>query len=327
VSKRLISVTVSRHTTGEHGGKQKGFDRILQFHDTISMVVNRSGTIEFGTCSWNYDSWIGLVYSKKASYSAAYLKEYSAKYPTVEVDSWFYKLPTPEDALEYKTQTQPGFSFSCKLTESISLTHERNRDKEAPLIPNPGYLSAELFAQYLEAIRVLIPQIFVLELEFEYLNKLKMPNLAAFMQTVEKFINSLEKAGLRHLVPLAIETRNSNYLKREYFQFLKDHEIAHIFSEKMYLPHIYELYTQFGDLIGNRVPIRLLGGDRKEIETMTNGTWNDIVAPKADLPEIANMIGDLATGSRIVKVYLNNHYEGSAPKSIDRLSALLPIKP
>lgn len=283
-----------------------------------------AGSIEFGTCSWNYDSWIGLVYSKKAPYSAAYLKEYSSKYSTVEVDSWFYKLPTPEDALEYKSQTHPGFTFSCKLTESMSLTHERTRDKTAELIPNLTYLSPELYAQYLEAIHELIPQVFVVELEFEYLNKMKMPNLMAFMQSLEKFITALEKKGLKGTVPLAIETRNANYLKREYFQFLKDHGIAHVFSEKLYLPHIYELYAQFGDLIGTHVPIRLLGGDRKEIETRTKGNWNEIVDPKPDLPEIANMIGDLAHGSHIVKVYLNNHFEGSAPKSIERISAQLP---
>jgi len=77
--------------------------------------------IEFGTCSWNYDSWIGLLYSKKASYSAAYLKEYSSKYSTVEVDSWCFKLPTPEDALEYKSQTHTGFTFSRMNEPEIRL--------------------------------------------------------------------------------------------------------------------------------------------------------------------------------------------------------------
>jgi uncharacterized protein YecE (DUF72 family) len=121
--------------------------------------------VEFGTCSWNYDSWIGLVYDRKASRSAEYLREYSRHFSTVEVDSWFYKLPSIKDAREYRSLTGDGFSF----------------------------------------------------------------------------------------------------------------------SEKQYLPHVYELYEKFGDLIGDRV----------------------------------------AKGSRIVKVYLNNHYEGCAPKSIERLRALL----
>jgi len=263
------------------------------------------------------------VYDKKANYSAAYLPQYARHFRTVEVDSWFYKLPDPSDAEEYTTLVPPDFTFACKLTESISLTHERTRDKSSPPIPNPDFLSVETYGQFVSNIGALIPQVFLLELEFEYLNKQKMPDLAAFMRVIESFVAGLDARGLRNTVPLAIECRNANYLKREYFRFLKDHGIAHVFSEKIYLPHVYELYSQFGDLIGDRVAIRMLGGDRKEIESKTNGNWNEIVDPKPDLPEVASMIADLAHGSRIVKVYLNNHYEGSAPKSIERLKAIL----
>jgi len=264
-----------------------------------------------------------LVYSRKASHSAAYLREYSERYPTVEVDSWFYKLPSTDDAKEYRELTPEGFTFSCKLTESLSLTHERNRDKTAPLIANPDFLSATVYSQYLEATRELHDRIFLAELEFEYLNKQKMAGLDAFLKTLDGFVTALEKSGTRNTLPLAIESRNANYLTREYFHFLKDHDIAHVFSEKQYLPHVYELFAKFGDLIGDRVAIRLLGGDRKEIEDKTKGNWNEIVEPKEDLGEIAGMIRSLANGSRLVKVYLNNHYEGSAPKSIERLRDLL----
>lgn len=287
------------------------------------MAETGMANLEFGTCSWNYDSWIGLVYDKKAEHSAAYLSQYARRYRTVEVDSWFYKVPDPSDVADYASRVPSDFSFACKLTESISLTHERSRDKTAPLVINPDFLSVERYAQFVSNIADLVPRIFLLELEFEYLNKQKMADLTSFMKAVEAFVSELETQGLKDKVPLAIECRNANYLKREYFQFLKDHGVAHVFSEKLYLPHIYELYAQFGDLIGDRVAVRLLGGDRKEIETKTKGNWNEIVEPKADLPEIASMIGDLAKGSKIVKVYLNNHYEGSAPKSIERLKALL----
>jgi len=286
------------------------------------MAQSAQAQVEYGTCSWNYDSWIGLVYSRKASHSAAYLGEYSEKYPTVEIDSWFYKQPLPDDAKEYRALTPEGFTFSCKLTESLSLTHERNRDKTAPPIANPDFLSTEVYSRYVDATRELHDRIFLAELEFEYLNKQKMASLNAFMKALDDFITALEKSGTRNMLPLGIESRNANYLTREYFQFLKDHGIAHVFSEKDYLPHVYELYAKVGDLIGDRVAIRLLGGDRKEIEDKTKGNWNEIVEPKENLGEIAGMIGSLANGSRLVKVYLNNHYEGSAPKSIERLRAL-----
>lgn len=286
------------------------------------MDANQLSNIEFGTCSWNYDSWIGLVYSKKAPYSAAYLKEYSMKYNTVEVDSWFYKIPTTEDAFEYKSLVPESFSFACKLPEMISLTHERNRDKAKPLVPNETFLSPDLYTQYLTAISELKSRVFMLELEFEYLNRDKMASLSEFMKSIDGFTNALEKQGIRNDLPLGIESRNSNYLKREYFQFLKDHAISHVFSEKQYLQHIYELFDQFGDLFGERIPIRLLGGDRKEIETLTNGNWNEIVDPKPELPEIAAMLKTMGKESKLVKVYVNNHFEGSAPKTIERIQAL-----
>ena len=243
----------------------------------MTMAETGTADLEFGTCSWNYDSWIGLVYDKKAEYSAAYLSQYARKYRTVEVDSWFYKVPDPSDAAEYASRVPPGFTFACKLPESISLTHERSRDKSAPLIPNPDFLSVERYAQFISNITVLIPRIFLLELEFEYLNKQKIANLSAFLKAIENFVSLLDAEGLKDTVPLAIECRNANYLTREYFQFLKDHGIAHVFSEMRYLPHVYELYSQFGDLIGDRVAVRLLGGDRKELEAKTKGTWNEFV--------------------------------------------------
>lgn len=282
-----------------------------------------TGNIEFGTCSWNYDSWVGLVYTKKAARSAAYLAEYSKRYNTVEVDSWFYKLPSMEDVGEYRALTPEGFTFSCKLTETLSLTHERSRDKTAPLKANPDFLSVDTYRRYVESSRALHDRVFLAELEFEYLNKQKMAGLDSFMKALEGFVTSLEKEGLRAALPLGVECRNANYLTREYFALLRDLGLAHVFSEKQYLPHVYELYSRFGDLIGDRVALRLLGGDRREIEEITKGNWNEIVEPKEDLGEVADMIRDLAKGGRLVKVYLNNHYEGSAPKSIERLTGLL----
>ncbi len=54
-----------------------------------------------GTCSGNYDSWVGLVYHQPELRSVDYLAEYTKRYRMVEVDSWFYKIPTPLEVEEY----------------------------------------------------------------------------------------------------------------------------------------------------------------------------------------------------------------------------------
>jgi hypothetical protein len=46
--------------------------------------------LRIGTCSWKYDSWRGLVYPEKGAFD--FLKEYSRRFDTVEIDQWFWSL-------------------------------------------------------------------------------------------------------------------------------------------------------------------------------------------------------------------------------------------
>jgi uncharacterized protein YecE (DUF72 family) len=89
---------------------------------------------------------------KKKLNSRRLFKEYSAKYRTVEIDSWFYRIPQKQDVLNYLSQVDSDFAFTCKVTDEISLTHYRNRDKSKDLKVNHNFLSNELFNEYLKAI-------------------------------------------------------------------------------------------------------------------------------------------------------------------------------
>ncbi len=96
-----------------------------------------------------------------------------------------------------------------------------------------------------------------------------------------------------------------------------------VFSEKQYMPHIVDLYRKFGHLLSSLVVIRLLGGDRMEIEKATQQEWNRIVEPKSQLPSIAVMINELSNHGKQVYLNVNNHFEGSAPLPIERVKQLL----
>lgn len=274
---------------------------------------------KIGTCSWNYPSWIGHVYTKKSSHSAVYLKEYSQRYRTVEIDSWFYKLPSEKEVDEYRSMVDDLFTFSCKCIQDITLTHFRPFGKNEKVMQvNQHFLSGELFSRYTESIRRLHSRIDNIMFEFEYLNKEKMPSLDAFLKHLDTFLCEMNSP-----LPLAIETRNKNYLVKEYFEFLKEKNVAHVFSEKIYMPHIYEVYEKFGHLLTGRVVIRLLGGDRKEIEEKTGEKWDRIVDEKTDLPLIAEMIRDMNSQEKSAFVFVNNHYEGSAPLTIEKLLRMI----
>jgi len=271
-----------------------------------------------GTCSWKFESWAGLVYSHTCRTAAQYLREYSRKYRTVEIDSWFYRMPDRKTVHDYLENVDDDFRFTCKLPMSISLTHHRKKKDETVLRQNPDFLSTDLFSNFLEAVEPMTGRLDAVMLQFEYLNRRKMPSLDHFLRSLEEFAGSVPEG-----VPLAIETRNSNYLHREYFQFLRENGLLHVFSEKIYMPHVYTVYEKFGDLLSGATVIRLMGGDREDIEKLTGKEWNRLVDPKDDLEEIADMARDIAARDIYLTININNHYEGSAPLTIERLDKML----
>ena len=72
--------------------------------------------------------------------------------------------------------------------------------------------------------------------------------------------------------------------------------------------------------------IRLLGPDRQKIETQTGNSWNSIVAPRdRDIDRLKLMLDDLAAREVEIFLYVNNHFEGSAPRTIDRIAQALHL--
>jgi uncharacterized protein YecE (DUF72 family) len=263
---------------------------------------------------------VGLVYSKKYRTAAEYLKEYAQKYRTVEVDSFFYRLPSEKDVSNYKMAVDDDFKFTIKAPQDITLTHTRVKEKGAALEPNTNFLSADFFSGFLERIAPLSKNITAIMLEFEYLRKEKMGSMDLFCKALETFIQQIPRA-----IPIAVETRNSNYLGEEYFSFLKEKELIHVFSEKQFLPPVTSLFQKYSSYLTDTVIIRLLGGDRAAIEEMTGENWVKIVDEKKEKLLIVEMIKELLTQKKRVTLNVNNHYEGCAPLTIAEMEKFFNI--
>jgi uncharacterized protein YecE (DUF72 family) len=284
-------------------------------------------TLKIGTCSWKYESWQGLVYPETGDFN--YLQEYSKHYDTVEIDQWFWSLfknntvvlPKASVVKDYAASVPPGFVFSIKVPNSITLTHMYNKQNNAPLSANPYFLSSELMEKFLRTIEPLREHIGPLMFQFEYLNKNKMAGLKVFLEKFEVFHQSRPE-GYQYCV----EIRNPNYLTNDYFDFLVGHKLGHVFLQGYYMPSIFELYEKFKNKINSLVVIRLHGGDRKDIEERTKNIWNEIVDPRGDeLAKLGGMVQDLREKDHRVFINVNNHYEGSAPKTIEKIKALLKM--
>ncbi len=281
-----------------------------------------------GTCSWKYDSWQGIIYPENKPFN--YLQEYSRHYKSVEVDQWFWSLFAGDKAVlpklavvqEYTDSVPDDFTFCVKVPNSITLTNHYKKKKADSLAPNPHFLSVELMEKFLERLEPMAGNLGPLVFQFEYLNKQKMPG------SVQQFIDRFGEfaAQLPGSQKYCIETRNPNYLQNTYFDFLTGSELHHVFLQGYYMPPIFDLYRKHSGKIKDCTVIRLHGSDRKGIEQQTDKDWSQVVDPKdQDIKSLANMLIDLRSRNVESFVYVNNHFEGSAPRTIQRIEEQLSM--
>ncbi len=214
-------------------------------------------SVKIGTCSWKYDSWKGLVYSDNVGEN--YLQEYAQQFNTVEIDQWFWSLfendvvlPKSSTVQEYVKSVPDNFSFAVKIPNSITLTHYYQKDKSKALVPNPGFLSVDLFKEFLQTVEPMKNHLGPLMFQFEYLNREKMPSQIQFQDQFEKFISACPRD-----YNYGIEIRNPNYLNKRYFEFLNANDLSHVFLQGYYMPSIFPLYASYRTYIKKSTTIRL----------------------------------------------------------------------
>jgi uncharacterized protein YecE (DUF72 family) len=245
----------------------------------------------------------------------------------VEIDQWFWSLfdtsislPRKEDVLMYKQSVPRNFTFTIKVPNSITLTHYQNKDKTIPIKKNPHFLSSEVFMEFIEVLTPLHKQIGFLMFQFEYLNKQKMPSLQAFES---QFLSFYEKLPV-HNLQLAVEIRNPNYLSPSFFSFLNELQLTPVFLEGYFMPPVTETYNRYKGLIKNSAIIRLHGPDRSGIEKISGGNWNQLYIDRhKELQTIRDMIVNMQNRDINLYINVNNHFEGCAPFTINRLRQLL----
>jgi len=157
-------------------------------------------------------------------------------------------------------------------------------------------------------------------LQFEYLNKQKMNSFSVFQEKIYEFHSNLPN----DIPPIGIEIRNPNYLKQQYFELLQDLKIINVFLEGYYMPSVAGVYDQFKNYVQGMSIIRLHGPDRKGIEKIAKDDWNKIyIDRQKEINLIVDMIKDLNNKKVDLFVNVNNHFEGSAPLTIERIKNAL----
>lgn len=282
--------------------------------------------LRIGTCSWKYDSWKGLYYDAAKTYRADdYLPDYARHLDSVEIDQWFWslfpgsvKLPDKRTVEIYASSVPDDFVFTVKAPNALTLTHyyakQPARYAEHAGEPNAHFLDLGLMDRFVERLTPFGKKLGPIMFQFEYLNRRKMPSRDEFIERFGEFIDRAPK-GFEY----ACETRNPNYLSKAFLDFLEGRRIGFVYLEGYYMPPIGEVFEKFHPATAAFSIVRLHGGDRLEIEEATGETWNRIVAPKPGGIDAAVRIvrENTRRGARTF-LNVNNHFEGSAPLTIQR---------
>lgn len=287
--------------------------------------------LRLGTCSWKYDSWKGLLYDPAKAYRPEdYLADYAKHLATVEVDQWFWSLfpsgivlPATDTVKQYADSVPDDFRFTVKAPNALTLTHHYAKQPKSAAEfanrPNDRFLDLDLLDRFLERLSPMGSKLGPIMFQFEYLNKQKMPSLAAFLERLDQFLAGAPK-GFQY----AFEIRNPNWLSPGFFGLLARHGAGYVFLEGYYMPRIGEVWDRFRPATAGFGVVRLHGPDRSKIEEMSGEQWDRILAPHPEgLEAAATIVRANAARKATTFVNVNNHFEGSAPRSIGRLLEVL----
>ncbi len=283
--------------------------------------------LAFGTSSWTFPGWTGLVYPPGLSATALGregLRHY-ARQPllrTVGVDRSYYAPMPLEDLRSYAAQLPDGFTCCVKAPALVTsrLTPSFGGTRGGAAVPNPDFLSVpRLIDDLLTPLAVgLGPHTGPVLLEFPPGARDQARPAAAFIEALDRFLEAVPRD-----FAYAVELRDRALLEPAYRAVLARHRVAHTYNYWSAMP----MPLAQAEVVPPEEPpftvVRLLlkPGTWYEDQRERFRPFNRLVAPDETMRDqvVALTTRALAKG-RKVYVLVNNKAEGSSPLTIEALA-------
>lgn len=255
--------------------------------------------IRLGTCAWSFDEWRGVFYPADLP-AERWLEFYAHYLPAVEVDSTFYHVPSSQTVLRWAESTPAAFRFACKLPRDI--THKcRLHDCGTEM---KVFLNAlEPLAQKLQVVLIQLPPSFTP----------KDGKLA-----LRKFLTQLPRD-----VRFAIEFRHGGWHRPQIISLLEKYRVCWVWADTSPLNERNLAPFEFLPHTTDFVYLRLLGdySTKYDPEGQHMHRYGKLLWKReAALESWALKIERHLDETRSVWAFANNHFEGFAPETCQRLA-------
>lgn len=256
--------------------------------------------IRIGTSGYSFDDWHGPFYPADLSRGKR-LEFYAARFPVVEVNSTYYRIPHPAVFRRMEEKTPDRFRFFVKLNQAV--THK-------------GRADADHFREFLVAISPL-----------EEAGKLQGA-LAQFPWSFRR--SGRNVAYLEHLRnrmegrPLFVEFRHDSWAREETFGELEELGIGFCSVDEPRLRGLFPPIARATNGIGY---VRFHGRNEANWWGRGAGDRYDYDYRDEELAEWIGLIRELESAAADTYIFFNNCHAGRAAGNAARMGELLGLGP
>mgnify|MGYP002780914465 CR=1 FL=1 len=299
--------------------------------EDVDRAARLPSWVRFGTSSWTFPGWGGLVYAGAPSREALLrggLRAY-ARQPllrTVGIDRSYYAPLTGAELEQYAAQLPAGFLAVSKAWDAVTTAVFPRHPRYGPLAgaPNPRFLDPVYFTErVLSAYEgAFAPFTGPFVVEIPPIPAGSAFDASAFPRRLDSFL-----AGLPRRFRYAVELRNRELFTRRYLHALRRQGAAHVLNFWSFMP---PLGQQLAVLPADVTPfwvVRLLlpPGTQYEAQRERFAPFRELrdvqLAMRRDVVSITRAAA--VRGGADLFVLVNNKAEGSSPLTVRALAELV----
>jgi len=244
--------------------------------------------IHIGAQGFSSRDWVGAFYPP-GLVDSQFLPFYTRVLNTVELNTTFYAIPSASTVRAWAGRVPASFVFCAKMTRTI--THDKELlDVEADVQAFLGRMRP--LGAKLGAVVIQFPRSF---------NRGFEDRLRAFLPLLPRDMR------------FAVEFRSPSWDDPAVFDLLREYGVAWCITHWQDLPPVIETTADFAYF-------RLVGfhDEFSQLDRVQHDR-------SQELASWARTIAGLTTRVSRIYVYINNHYEGHSPATVNRLKALLGL--
>jgi len=288
------------------------------------------GVTKFGTATWNYPGWRGIVYpaaspEKMSSAERLALYASSGRFQTVEADFTFYRPQTAAEWRRYGSALPEGFPVVSKVWEEITCERfpriERHGSRGGE--KNPNYLSVEAFRREVlgPAEEGFADHLGPFVFEFGRDARPSGEKKARFRDRLDRFLAALPPAHR-----YAVEIRTPEYLDGDHVALLKAHGVAPVLNWWTHMPELSRQFDVPGSADAPFYLARVLVAPGRPYEDAVK-FFTPYDRIKEEHPEMRRDAVRIAAEAEARRkeffLIVNNRAEGSAPYTIDAIRQMI----